>query len=74
MTTAKGGQKNQKATNVNYEQKLFSIFLKTIDNQIKNASDKTYTKQISYIIRRNMEFFLNTTGAKLTRNEQMDKV
>ena len=55
--------------------KCSPFFLKTIDNQIKNASDKTYTKQISlYIIRRNMEFFLNTTGAKLTRNEQMDKV
>ena len=55
MTTRKDGDKNQIITNYNG-------FSKTINNQIKMASDKTYTKKTNiYFIRKNMGFFLNAT-------------
>ena len=63
MTTRKDGNKNQIITNIIYDQNLLSIFLKTINNQIKKASDKTYFEKINlYFIRKNhMEFFFNET-------------
>ena len=52
MTTRKDGDKNQIVSNINYDQNSLSIFLKIINNQIKMASDKTYTEKVNlYYIR-----------------------
>ena len=52
MTSRKDGDKNQMISNINYDPKLVVHFLKIINNQIKMASDKTYTKKVNlYFIR-----------------------
>ena len=45
MTTRKNRDKNQIIININFNQNSLSIFLKTINYQIKMTSDKTHTQE-----------------------------
>ena len=63
-------------TNFNYDQNWLSIFLKTIINQSKIVSDKTYTKEDylhSTYLEKMCDFPSMQLGNKSTRNERMGK-
>ena len=62
VATIKDSNRNQKATNFNYDQISLSIFWKTTYNQFRMASDKIYTQNtIRFFFGTNMGLFLNAT-------------